>query len=52
MIDSGVYGSEKQISSYMERIGRKLSDIKKNISDPCTSGSYRFCGMVQGESGL
>ena len=29
MIDSGVYGCEKQIASYMESIGRKLSDIKK-----------------------
>ena len=51
MIDSGVYGCEKQIASYMESIGRKLSDIK-NTSDSCTSGSYRFCGMVSGEYGL
>ena len=29
MIDSGVYGCEKQIASYMESIGRKNSDIKK-----------------------
>ena len=29
MIDSGVYGSERQIASYMESIGRKISDIKK-----------------------
>ena len=29
MIDSGVYGCEKQIASYMESIGRKLSDIKE-----------------------
>ena len=29
MIDSGVHGCEKQITSYMESIGRKLSDIKK-----------------------
>lgn len=29
MIDSGVYGCEKQIASYMESIGRKTSDIKK-----------------------
>jgi glyoxylase-like metal-dependent hydrolase (beta-lactamase superfamily II) len=29
MIDSGVCGCEKQIASYMESIGRKLSDIKK-----------------------
>ena len=29
MIDSGVHGCEKQIASYMESIGRKLSDIKK-----------------------
>jgi len=29
MIDSGVYGCEEQISSYMESIDRKISDIKK-----------------------
>ena len=29
MIDSGVYGCEKQIAFYMKSIGRKLSDIKK-----------------------